>query len=202
MKGDSDISQIIWHSWHDAFRMYPDNSMQEIGEGVKFLSNRMEDAFLMHLDMNFQYQKGFLYILWSILSLAATIWCTYFLLVLNPHIDLRTKSITRPNNNATLGCIVLFQHLVMVPMYTVLSCDYGRTIMYSVISSILMLYVLKTNNIRIPAFEHTTTGIMLPDKDRAAWLYSYWFYTVVVLFFPLTACGSINIPFNSLFFSF
>lgn len=50
---------------------------------------------------------------------------------------------TKPMNHVMMSNVALIQFIAMLPMFTVLSCDWGRTIPYWVISSLMFYCVFK-----------------------------------------------------------
>lgn len=200
MKGNTETAQAIWQSWMPAFTAYPGAAIPPIGEGVAFLGYKTTDVFLFHLSLNFQYQMDIAHLVCSVVSVPITLSCAYFLLTMSPRIDIRKKTISQPRFNAPLGNMLLFQYMALTPMFTVLSCDYGRTVMYALASSLFMFYALKRNDISLlnPYIISGITARCREIADSNRHITSHWLYLTVILLTPITPVCAIHFPVHSL----
>lgn len=71
----------------------------------------------------------------------------------------------------------------MLPMFTILSCDYGRTIPYWVLSTLMAVACF--GRLDIAALDRLTERIQSKLQHPA--LKSTWGYTLIVVFTPLTS---------------
>lgn len=196
MKGTGNISYDIWTSWTPLFRTYPEsNSLPCIGEGVAFLERKFPSTAGFHLELNYCiWGYSLTLCLQRIFSVIITLFATYFLLTYNPYINLKNRTVII-NKRTGIGLILLIQYFSMIPMFTILSCDFGRTILYCVISSTIAYYFIKRNNIQI----HTPRIL---SKYPALFFYNsqhishnvLWIYLLTILLYPIRAFGGIVFP--------
>lgn len=201
MKGNPETAQTIWNSWIPIFENYPDDSLTRMGLGVEFLGRESIGTMFYHLNLNFQYTKGLGATLLSITSMLLTLLCTYYIVMMNPWINIKNRTISTAGDNTQTGNLLLFQFVAMLPMFTGLSCDGGRTIMYSVASALFMHLALKENGLSLKETyligDFSTKFSRIASTNR--YLSSYWMYVLVVLLYPLNAWGATVIP-NHCFF--
>ena len=198
-KGTNKIATTIWDSWMPAMKCYPDRgeTSGKIGDGVAFLSNSTMDAINLHLKYNFQVQEhNFFLTLWCILSLLLMMTIMYYIIIKNPHVDSKCKSVTIPEGHFRMGNMLLIQYLMMLPMLTVLSCDYGRTIMYCTVSVIVMEFALRKNEISVtcPKGLGNTSKLVCKWFNKKRIGNSGWLYLACVVMFPISKYCYIHFP--------
>ncbi len=196
MKGSESVAQDIWKSWTPIFHSYPeDNAFPVMGSGVAFLQREFLPTAGFHLEVNYYiwgypFVTSFMYIFSVFCSLVAT----YFLLTFSPEISFYKRAVNL-KKKICLGKILLTQYFFMLPMFTILSCDFGRTILYCVISSLFFYYFLEKTRIQIyiprlfsqfSCYDHTQDSNV---SQRLIWL-----YLVIVILFPIRAYSGIIIP--------
>jgi len=117
-----------------------------------------------------------------------------YIILLNP--TYRKGVVSKVDNTKSLSAILLFQIICMIPMFTVLSCDYCRTVLYVVASSIFMHYHLCKEKIilHLPWSLDCKYFSLVDSIRNQKYLSSYWFYLFVVLLFPLSDSGCIDVP--------
>lgn len=196
MKGDSEKAAAIWNSWTPLFSRYPENALPKMGEGVSWLLNDMKDAVEFHTKMNFQTNLGILYIIKCIVMLCITLLLTYYITLRCPQIDFRNKTLKVHEHNIDIANILLLQFVFMTPMFTVLSCDYGRTILYCVISSVFAAYAMKKNDISIqyPAHRKNYSLTIYKYMEQSKLLANPWFYFLIIILYPLNKWHYISVP--------
>lgn len=143
-KGSDQIPNIIWQSWDDAFLRYPDpaHSYAEIishpGASVQALSWETLPAVKSHLRC-FVVGEMPLEPWAAIIGLLMTAWMftAYYYLV--THLNtVRVGSYPQdPSPENEISNTLLAQFVFMIPMFTMLSCDYGRTLPYWVLSTLM-----------------------------------------------------------------
>lgn len=82
---------------------------------------------------------------------------------------------------------MLFQLVMMLPMFTVLSCDYGRTIPYCMYTTFMLVHLMDRYQLR---FSLPWLGSCVLDagrtlKNRYPALSSPWLYFSIVLLTPM-----------------
>ena len=140
-KGDYTTSQNIWLSWKDTIASYPYGS-QDIATylghygvsaqtGIDALTWQLLDTIKFHLGVNF-HGYSFALIIWMLLV------SFIFTNNLNTvHISLWTIKGT----GGGMSGVLFLQFLFLLPMFCILSCDWGRTIPYWILSSMMFYHV-------------------------------------------------------------
>ena len=140
-KGDQQMAETVWASWGTVINTYqPGTAASEIGLSVRALGWNAGETFFNHLYTGY---IGCHAPQWWRLPIALlNLPVTYFLLT---RLDSVKTGIypQRAMNHVTMSDIVLVQFVALLPMYTVLSCDWGRTLPYLVISSVFFFHIFK-----------------------------------------------------------
>lgn len=196
MKGTGgQVASDIWESWMPAFIEYPERQgIPRIGNGVAFLNNDLMNAIHFHLEENYHiFSHSLSTCLQRILSVGIALTATYFIMKYNLRMDLKNKEVYIENRSG-IGIIVLIQFIAMIPMFTILSCDFGRTILYCVVSTIFIYYAIDVNKISIncqPIIQKKTFSL---DNSIINNRYILWLYIITVSFYPIRAFGGIEFP--------
>jgi len=148
-KGDKAIADAIWASWGQVIQVYPDASgISNVGSGVQALGWNAISTFAYHFHSAYvgcvsPSPRGIILALFVILS-------AYYLLT---RIDSISMGKSRPKylDHTLLSNISLVQFISLLPMFTVLSCDWGRTLPYWILSSLFFYHVFKQETICFPA---------------------------------------------------
>ncbi len=137
-KGDQQMAESVWASWAAVFNTYQPKASAEIGLSVKALGWDAMETFYNH------FYTGYIGChaprLWRIPLALLNLPITYLLVT-------RLNSVKtgiypqRAMNHTAMSDIVLVQFFALLPMYTVLSCDWGRTLPYLVISSVFFFHL-------------------------------------------------------------
>lgn len=188
-KGSSTIPDVIWQSWYEVFRAYPESNVplselcSDIGQGVVSLSWTTLDTMLFHLNVNcFGYFSANRYV---ILSAGILLWL--WMLLGNYYIVSRLNTIsfrkdaTALHTETETGNTLLVQCLFMMPLLTVLSCDFGRTIPYWVLSSLMAVGCL--GKLDIKALDNLTERLQKPFARLP--LGSKMAYCIMVMSVPM-----------------
>jgi hypothetical protein len=186
--GTNEIAEKIWNSWSDLIRSYPDGyNVDSIGQGVAFLGKDVKDVFLFHLDRNFGIQSwlsmGALQnnVAW-ILMMAGV----YFLVTFVPVIDAENKEIKYNSQMELLGSLFVFQWLMLFPMFTVLSCDSGRVLMYCIFSTFSLVHISSRYGrlIRLPLPIVRLNNLLIKKLRSFRFLLLPRTYLLIVLLIP------------------
>ena len=194
-KGSYPVAMDIWDSWNSAFTLYPEiQGTMPMGQAVEFLSWSIDKIVDFHLQLNFRYHEGGTVILYYVLMVVLMLVMVQYIILLNP--TYRKGVVSKVDNTKSLSAILLFQIICMIPMFTVLSCDYCRTVLYVVASSIFMHYHLCKEKIilHLPWSLDCKYFSLVDSIRNQKYLSSYWFYLFVVLLFPLSDSGCIDVP--------
>lgn len=200
-KGNELVAETIWKSWTSLFEHYPDeaNITSQIGDGVAFLYENTISATKFHLQLNFHINDSLFMMIWYVCSFFILLFCTYYLTERN--FLIKEGKIERiESQGIKAGNILLFQFLAMLPMLTIFSCDYGRTIMYCVTSSILLSYVLTKYNyvFYTPSWlENVSEKFDVVCGDKR-YMSSPWMYILVVCLYPMGYFGGMLFPIDTL----
>lgn len=150
-KGDEATANAIWQSWDDAFRNYPDglndyqHTADNIGYGVGALAWKTMTTVRFHLSLNLfhgtpiraltaQDYAVFPLLVWLFVA-------TFYMVTHINSIKIAAYRLAGAPQATRIMSVLLLQFVFMLPMFTVLSCDYGRTIPYWVFSSLFALHV-------------------------------------------------------------
>lgn len=159
-KGNFTQANAIWQSWVPLFD-YLKIEQPEIPEAIDFLawSENIVEIGKHHLSCNYGIgngcSMGFNYIL--VLGSLFFFLGMYILTITTP------QKISSNKISKQLSSVYLFQFLCLLPMFSILSCDFGRTILYVIFTSYYLDYLIKSNNIEI----------QIPYIDKI----SHFFYT-------------------------
>ena len=137
-KGNSEVAKTIWDSWHPLFTQLRIEDVP-LGLGPNALSWDTIATFKNHATLNFikgEYGiPGFL--LWPIVYFSIL----YFLININK-IGTVTIIGKEPFSIIKYLHILLVISIFMLPMFTVLSCDNKRVILYCILSSFIFYFSL------------------------------------------------------------
>ena len=202
MKGSESIAQEIWESWTPIFLAYPESdALPEVGCGVAFLQRGVLSTAGYHLELNYCiWGYPLIVCIQRIIGVLISLYIIYFLFTYNPRIDFKKMDVSIGKQNG-ISNILLVQYFFMIPMFTILSCDFGRTIPYCVISSLFAYYHLIQNNIciHLPHFV-SRLSIFSYNKQYDLNKALLWLYFTMVMFFPIRGAGGIEFPGNSYIF--
>lgn len=182
-KGDKDVADAIWASWHKVFAAYPaPDGPSPVGASVQALGWDSIRTFGRHLYYGYygSVTPSFRGVFLAVFVMIST----YYLLTRIDCVDM-FKSRTKDLNHNLLSNIALIQFVSLIPMFTVLSCDWGRTLPYWVISSIFFYYVFKREVIPFPSVITRTSQTIQCFISGNKLLRSPCFYLLLVLLTPV-----------------
>ena len=196
MKGNEEIANAIWRSWNSLFVLYSEGDIPKIGAGVRWLTNGIKEATDFHLDLNFQTHLGIIDITKNIIMLLTTLFSTYYLILRNPYVDFGNNRICTSENNSSIANTLLIQFFFMTPMFTFLSTDYPRTIMYCVVTSVFVIYSIRKYSIKIhyPKQCCDISRCFNIYIERSRFLANPWIYFSIVVLYPISQFGYISLP--------
>ena len=181
-------ADIIWTSWTEVFESFPcygDSSV--IGEGVDALAWGAQDTFLNHLKAGYlgSHSPSFLRIPLVFLNLFAA----YLLVTRINTVDMGLYK-KKQMDNVLMSNIVLIQLFAMLPMFTILSCDWGRTIPYWLFSSLFFYHVFKYEQIEFFPFLTKVSRKFQTIISKNPILRNNYTYILLVLLSPIPgACA-------------
>lgn len=206
-KGTPGCASTIWHSWDNLFNKYVENGYdtETIGEGVEFLEHSMTSAFKFHLNKNFLFVdfSPSIESICPFLTFLLVLILTYYLTTRFFAIDTENKRVALNKQHKSISTILLIEFIAMLPMFTVLSCDYGRTITYCVVIALMLSGLMHRFNVSlekdIPLVSSFST--MIQNKiDKTPILNSVWIYLLTLLIYPMKPYYFIEIKDNIIFF--
>jgi len=135
-KGDASIAQSIIDSWNN---ILPDSPLKPMyGDSIGALTWNTKETMMLHLALNVgrsQLCLGIVY--WPLLYFAAYYLITFFHTVFQPK---RTSfGVTK---QTTLSSMFLIVSFCLLPMFTVLSCDYARLYQYAAMTAFAAFFIL------------------------------------------------------------
>lgn len=188
-KGDENVANIIWQSWYGVMKAYPDgqNSVVMGGQGVKALAWQALPTFLYHLRTTY---LGVDTLMWRIpihviFQLANFGFVYYFTTKINT-VNPKLYSLALEDNGMKISNFMLVQFVFMLPMFTILSCDVGRTLPYWVFSSLMACHIFGTLN--IPWVDKISQK--LQAYLSYSWLNKPFCYLLLMLLVPIPPYGA------------
>lgn len=144
-RGGQIVADNIWDSWTPYFNSIGLNNVP-LGKGQWSLTWTLDYAFTYHTDMNFfTYEIGIpSMFLWPIVFIVV--------LYLLANMNIIPVGINEKKLSFSLikfAHILCLQYIFLLPMFTVLSCDYKRVIQYWVISSFLFYFSMSAKNLTV-----------------------------------------------------
>lgn len=191
--GDADTPNKIWSSWHSLFLTFPCEYPMEIscpGQGVDYLNNTLLSSVKHTVTMLFRLNESIKHILYSGFLLCISFPMIYFVVTRTPSYNLKTKTLTQNNCEMQFSNIFVIQVLAMMPMFGILSCDFGRTMPYCIYTTFMIVHLsIKYNvNLRYPESLDRFSSRIQHFINRQKTLSSFPFYLLVLFFVPLRGC--------------
>jgi len=181
--GNQEVANNIWASWKDIFDVHPDGTSNEtVGSGMQYLVSDLLSAAKYHLSVAY---KGGLYPeYWRALLCLFNFISVYYM---TTRINTVNMLIFRPlkMEHVIMSDIVLMQFIFMLPMFTILSCDWGRTFPYLFITSISLYVLFHDSNIIFPHFIHKISINIQEKISSICLLRSPFFYLFIVFITPI-----------------
>jgi len=153
-KGDPSIAKDVWSSWNGSFASFPDLNgsvfdNSHIGTGVNALSWSTSATVKFHISKNFP----------NVLTIFLTCWMfvAYFFIVSQMNtVYLSFSPLEGDKRRDKISKVLLLQALFMLPLFTILSCDTGRTLSWWVFSSLFAVHVF--GDLRISSVERCSVA--------------------------------------------
>lgn len=187
-KGDERMANEIWHSWDNYFISNFGETLP-IGKGCEALGWNGMDTFKMHFNVNFLYKTLGVYrfCLWPFIFMAV-----YYLLIQVNKVKIGV--LERGEDNASLEIqlsqILILQFIFLLPMFTVLSCDFRRVILYWTLSSFLFYFGLGQNFLQAFRLKWFTKRVLGVNKVLSTgFLGNKYFYMFVFIFLGIPFAG-------------
>lgn len=190
-KGTTEQANAIWQSWEPLFD-YLCVEQPTVPDAIRFLSlsESVHDVAMFHLGLNYGIGQGFSCGFNTELVVGSLLFFIgiYFLMVTTP------KKIVSKRTTVLLSNMFLFQLVCLVPMFTILSCDFGRTILYVIFTSYYLVYLLEKNKLEITIpfigfiSKKVTNCISLLSNPVSLLL-----HFVVIVSVPFSLCGGVSV---------
>lgn len=191
-KGSENIANSIWNSWQPLFK-YQGIISPTPGAGVAFLEKPIQECIMMHLNLNYGIETSIFgfdpYLVFGSLFMFI---CIYYFVVRIPSLKGQTKGI-----KILLSDMYIFQFICLLPMFTILSCDFGRTINYAIYTTYFLAYFIEKYQIKyhLPII-HMLSKDVCEYCDNSV-MSNIWFYIIVLFLTPFSPWGGVSI-FNPL----
>lgn len=188
--GGATTADMVWNSWQPLFDMMSIEASPQ-GAAVAFLKRPTPEVMAFHLRMNYGWGAenaalGFRpsLVTGTLLMFAGT----YFLMVRTP-----AWKAQNGERRALTGYLFLFQMACLLPMFTVLSCDFGRTINYAIYTTYFLTYFIEEHglSLRLPFFRRFSEQRWLSGGARVGT--SLWTYLIVLFAMPFAAWGGVSL---------
>lgn len=137
--GEVNLPNIIWKSWQDYFQKYDriaahTDVKDTLSVSIKSLAWTLDYAIKYHIKVNFlSYSWGLpSWLYWMFFPIA------YYHLMMNPNVILlgMQKRNSQYFNRLLMSNVIITSFICLIPMFTILSCDFSRTFVFLSISSI------------------------------------------------------------------
>lgn len=187
-KGSNAIASSIWNSWMPLFDYIGKEYLPDhIPAAINFLERPTGEVIKFHLDLNYHLwdNKCYLYTTGSLFFFIIS----YYLTTRAPR-----KQNAPQQEYLLLSDVYIAQFVCLLPMFSILSCDFGRTIYYVILTSYLLTYLLQKNGIQIeiPVI-HTISVKMQSLLDNRLFFDNFWSYIILLFIIPYNLCCGISI---------
>ena len=185
-KGNIEVANAIWDSWHPLFVQLGIGDIP-LGEGPNALTWDAITTFKYHAMLNFfRCEYGIpSFLLWPFVYLAI-----FYLLVNINKIALYPVDGKKPFSIVKYMHILFIVCLFMLPMFTVLSCDNKRLVLYCTISSFLFYFSMPQQMLGV--FYHHKLSTYLKRTCRfftQGVFENKWIFIFILLFAGIPPCG-------------
>lgn len=183
-KGDAQMGYAIWHSWDDCFIRYPDGKpLSDIGFGQAALGWELLPTMIFHLRIGYMLAEPH----WlSFFLIAVMIVGTWYLVVFADVARLPGFK-SGEYNRVAMSNALLMEMFLMLPMFTVLSCDWGRNITFCVVVTFFLVFFFPNYTAEMRLITPLSRKL-LNLIDRIPRLRSPLCYVLVALCVPIPIC--------------
>ncbi len=155
-KGNESTAQCVWASWEPVISNYQADAAT-IGNGVGALGWDARVIFPYHLVTSLVGQtnpSG-----WRIPLVLFNLLAGYFLLTRLNAVNMGVYR-TRQMDHTLMSDVAVIQFITLLPMFTILSCDWGRTLPYWIISSLFFYHTFKDEQVAFaPQLTRLSTAV-------------------------------------------
>lgn len=186
-KGNQAVAEAIWTSWKPCMTAYPlPGDINNIGLSVNALTWNTLSTFKFHMTVNWMgyFLKSIPSFPFTLLNLAGV----YYLVSRLNTVDLGWNRLKK-FDSSRMGLFLLLQGIFMIPLFTVLSCDFGRTIPYWVFSSLFAYHFLKEEASVFPMGLNRASEWLQNQISKIRWLSVPWVYFLILVFLPVSSVG-------------
>ena len=180
-KGNENVAQAIWDSWVPIIGNYQADTAK-MGWGVFALTWSPEMIFPSHFSTSLMGDVS--PAVWRIPLVILNLLAAYYLVTRLNAVNMGIYRL-KPMNHALMSNVVLVQFVAMLPMFTVLSCDWGRTLPYCAISSMFFYHVFKNERVHFLPFLTRTSDRIQAFISGNKVLSSPFTYILLVLLAPV-----------------
>ena len=143
-KGNSIISSEIWDSWSKVHFPFQENNNEYPPAAIGAISLSLKQGLYYSKSLLYNFNDG----IYAPIAWVLIILMTYFVLT-----NLKEFTIRKISNNyfyalnkTSISSILLFQLIVLIPLF-ILGWDYSRWLFYWVISSLSIIFLIKSNDL-------------------------------------------------------
>ena len=180
-KGNQEIADLIWKSWIPVINAFPDFSQGGKVYGMDALTWKTLDTILLHLRLSY---LGINASAFRVVLVIFNWLSIYYLLTRLDVISMKTRKNTAMNHTY-MSNIVIIQFLSLLPMFGILSSDWGRILPYWSITSVFIYHIYKTDSIIFPShltkISTSLQGYIVKHKKI---LLSPYFYVFLIMISP------------------
>lgn len=187
-KGDRAIAEAIFSSWQPAMTAFPlGEGEPTMGMGLDALAWDTLATLRMHLHSFCGYMiKG---VFPSILGFFYCLAAGYYLFTRMNTVDLKVWRL-RPLCAKRLSDVMIIQFVFLLPLFTLLSCDSGRTVPYWICSSLLFCHFAPKGTAVLPIASLNHISFFLQEKiEKSRLLSSPYMWLFVAATLPLSCVG-------------
>lgn len=192
-KGDITYSKVIWQSWHDYFIHYDAEAAvtpvtETVAKSVQSLAWKINRTLLFHITVNFKIAS------WGIPSVLFWMLAVYmYYYMMMQQNKLREIIIGESNNNRIdsllLSNVLIFNFLFMLPMFTILSCDFSRSFIFLSVSSLATYCIIPHDILRDTIINKLSSlSIVCCNHVNSGWRNYSWVSVMIFLSFGVPAC--------------
>ena len=187
-KGNEQIATAIWESWSPYYAQYPSIENYQSLPSIQALTWGTTDTFHKHLLQNWGTVRTFIRLVFNFI-------CTYWLITKLNTVDLKWYKL-KPFDRIQLSNILLIQFVLMIPMFTILSCDLYRTIPYWSFSTFFAFHYFKDQAL-FPQCITRLSHLLQKGLYKCKYLNNPSLYLLCAIFIPIQF-GSVYILFYKL----
>lgn len=186
-KGDQETANTIWNSYSNFFTA-KFNHIPAIGLGVEALTWNSVDTFWFHFCTN--YTEPLIEYVPRFFAWVAIFFFTFYLCA-NVN-KVRMFSYEKDIDSVSLITILIIQFIALMPLFTVLSCDLRRIIMYWTITT-FFIFTLMDNQYKNSGFINSFAERTIKFFNKSRILSNEYFYIFIAI---IIICPYSGFPIN------